>query len=257
MPVSVDIKNLRTDKQDNKQIVAPSPAPPRTYTWYTGAGDQITPSIVRGGGTRIKVKIPASETFPKTEPITVQFAEPVYLHDGEINWRPIEDFSCDDEFSVCLNFPATSVVVNESNQGNSVLYEVYPGLHYILPSYDSEGNPNGTHDIDFSKAVPLPSSMGDWKVNKESGVVSRFVEGDDTTTHTKCMLADFAAPSMYLIKPVLMTSVRGMFEIDAYLVEWISQNWTMTMNVIKNAQPTNDVEVSATVMLFRYNASEY
>lgn len=246
----------RRDSEDDKQIVAISPAPPGTFTWYTSAGDIQSP-LQRGAGTKLIVEFLASETIPADpgyldKSIEAQFAEPVYLHDGEINWRDPDQFSAHDTFDVGIVFPATTgVTENPTQTGNCTLYEVYPGMNYIIPA-----DGDGTHDVDLATAVPLPTSTGYWHVDKKTGDVAAGAADPDDGYQLTCALADFSAPTIYLIKTYCMTSVRGLFEVDAYLVEWISERWKLSLKVRKEKQMTADCEVSGMVMLFRYGATE-
>lgn len=246
----VSIDNTRYDRDDNKWIVAISPAPPNTMTWYTSAGDQKDP-LVRGGGTRINVKIPATDTPPNTYTATMQFAEPVYLHDGELNWKPIDEFSIDDEFKVHLNFPATSVTVNPGGTGNCNLVEIADPAYVIIPAAG-----DGTHDVDLTEAVPLPDAeSGTWTVDKKTGVITPGAPSSSNAYVTAATLLTVPNNSIYLVNPMVMSSPRGVFEIDAYLVEWIHQNWTISLTVDKAYQNTSDCAVGGFMMVFRYNAT--
>jgi hypothetical protein len=248
MPTRLD---ARRDALDGKLVVAQSPAPQGTYTWYTSAGDQASP-LKRGGGQRVKIEFPDTDTVPKTRSVSVQFVEPVFLHDGEITWCDVDQFCADDEFSIYLEFPATAVVENATNEGNCNLVPIGGGANMIVPAAG-----DGTHDVDLDAAVPLPDSTnGTWTTDRRTGEITPGAPDGHDPYELCTALLDVAADSIYLCRPIVMSSPRGIFEIDAYLVEWIGKNWKVTLEIVKGYQHTADCHVGGFMMLFRYNATE-
>lgn len=252
-PPRMKVQNARVDKEDDKWIVAPSPAPPGTFTMYTAAGDQLDPPK-RGAGTRLKLKFAAAESFPLTKTVTIQFIEPVNLHDGKIMWRDPTQFSVDDEFRAYISMPPTVVTPNGSGTGNCTVV----GGYLIVPAAG-----DGDYDVDLAAAVPMPDSTnGYYMVNRSSGTIQVGVPTTDEEKKEWIQVALFtdALPAtyrrMFLINPETMIDWRGLFEIEAYLVEWISERWTVSLEVTKNAAPAEDVEVGAQVMIYRKSATE-
>lgn len=246
-PESVVISGARYD-EDKKQVVVITPAPRGSYTWYTSFGD-VTDPLNRGGGDPARITYTVSGTGTKN--VHLNFSDGVYVHDGEINWRPVEEFSGEDTFSVYIDFPATTAITtNSGTTGNCDLFNIGGPYNAIVP------NPtmSGAYDVDLDEAVPVPDSSGSWYVNEKTGTI---VAGEGTGEFDRqCVLLDFQAPRMFLIRNLAMTSIRGLFEINAYLVEWISPRWEMYLEVDKNKIPEQEVEVTGTLMLFRWNATE-
>jgi len=243
-PQEVTIPNARYDT-DKKQVVVITPAPRGSFTWYTSHGDQTDPSLVRGGGQEMSIHFDAQETG--TKEVEVQFAEGVYVHDGEINWRDPTDFNAGDHFDVFIKFAATAVVANPG-AGNCNLYPLGPGMNMIVPAAG-----DGSHDVDLATACPVPSSAGPYVVSEKTDVITVGEASGEFVM--QCALFDFQVPNFYLLRAMSMLSNRGVWEIDAYLVEWISNKWKLCMSVTKTNQVANAVDIAAIVMLFRWNAS--
>jgi hypothetical protein len=244
LPTDVVINGARFDL-DGKQVVVPTPAPRGSYTWYTSCGDALTPEIVRGGGTPARITFNAEETGTKTAEL--HFSEAVYIHDGEINWSSPSEFDGTDLFSVYIKFGVTTVTENIGGTGNCNLYNGY----VIIPAAG-----DGAYDVDLTTAHPVPSSSGPWVVNEKTEEISIFVEGSIRQKFEQhIVLLTVEPPTFYLVRNVSLGSPRGIFEIDAYLVEWISKHWVAGLEVVKTKVPTTIVEVNGVLMLFRWNAT--
>lgn len=240
---AVKIDGARYDS-DGKQVIVPTPAPAGSFTWYTSAGDQLAP-LKRGDGTLARITFNAAETGVKT--VELDFAEAVYVHDGEINWRGIDDFDGRDHFSVYVKFGVSTVVPNGGGTGNCTVVEGY----IIVPAAGA-----GDYDVDLSEACPIPSSQGPWIVNEKTEEITVYVEGQELGKYDQRIVLLLVTPDpMYLIRNVSMGSPRGIFEIDAYLVEWLSRHWKLGLEVNKVKSPTNPVEMNGIIMLFRWNAT--
>jgi len=179
--------------------------------------------------------------------VELDFAEAVYVHDGEINWRGIDDFDGTDHFSVYVKFGVSEVVPNGSGTGNCTVVSGY----IIVPAGGA-----GDYDVDLAAACPIPSSQGPWIVNEKTDEITVHVEGQELGKYDQRVVLLLVTPDpMYLIRNVSMGSPRGLFEIDAYLVEWMSRHWKLGLEVNKVKTPTNPVEMSGIIMLFRWNAT--
>ncbi len=241
----VELEGARFDP-DGKQVIVPTPAPAGSYTWYTSKGDVLPPSLARGEGTPARITFDAAETGTKT--VELAFSEGVYVHDGEISWRGIEDFSGEDHFSVYVKFGQTDVTPNGGGTGNCTLIDGY----LIYPVAGA-----GDYDVDLTEACPIPSSQGQWVVNEKTETITVYVNGQTLGKYDmRCVLLNNVTPqNMYLIRNVSMGSPRGIFEIDAYLVEWMSRHWKLGMEVSKVMSPVSAVEMNGVIMLFRWKAT--
>jgi hypothetical protein len=241
----VTIEGSRFDS-DGKQVIVPTPAPAGSFTWYTSAGDQLAP-LKRGEGTPTRITFAAAETGMKT--VELDFAEGVYIHDGEISWRGVDDFDGTDTFSVYVKFDQTNITPNGGGTGNCTLYNGY----LILPMAG-----DGDYDVDLAAACPIPSSSdGQWVVNEKTEEITVYVDGQTLGKYDqRCVLLYGITPqNLYLIRNVSMGSPRGIFEIDAYLVEWMSKHWKLGMEVNKVKSPVAAVEMNGIIMLFRWKAT--
>ncbi len=202
--------------------------------------------MARGEGEPARIIYNTAETGGKN--VELSFAEAVYIHDGEINWRGIEDFDGTDYFSVCVKFGQTDVAVNPGGTGNCILHQGY----LILPA-DS----NGDHDVDLTAACPIPSSAGQWIINEKTEEITVYTDEQTLGKYDQriVLMTGIIPPPLYLIRNVSMGSPRGIFEIDAYLVEWVSHHWKLRMEVTKVKSPTNPVEMNGVLMLFRWKTT--
>jgi len=245
-PPATDVKidGARIDR-DGKQVIVPTPAPGGSFTWYTSKGDQLDP-LKRGEGTPVRITFAATETGTKF--IELEFAESVYVHDGEINWKNTDDFNGEDFFSVYIKFGSSDVTPNGSGTGNCTIID-----GYII--YPMDGN--GDYDVDLTAACPIPSSQGPWVVNERTEEITVYQEEQERGKYDRriVLLYGVVPPPMYLVRNVTMGSPRGIFEIDAYLVEWVSHHWKMGMELVKVKEPVNEVEINGVIMLFRWDAT--
>jgi len=239
----VEIKNA-VFEQDGKQVIVPTPAPLHSYTWYTSKGDVLDP-IARGEGTSARITYDASETGVKT--VELVFAEAVYIHDGEFSWNPVAEFDGTDYFSIYIGFNATSITPNPGGTGNCTLVDGY----IIIPAAG-----NGDYDVDLSAAVPIPDNSGPWVVNEKTEEIKVYTDDSSLNLYDKRIVLLLVAPDpIYLVRNVNLGSPRGIFEIDAYLVEWMSRHWKLGMEVSKTKSPASAVEINALAMLFRWSAT--
>jgi len=230
---------------DGKQIVIPFPATEGWRTWFTGAGDDMSPTPPasgRGTGTKIKISFTGTAEIKTTE---FQFSEPVELHDGELFYSPVANFTHDDRFEFGARMPASAPTANTNDpkDGNCNLYDV-GGYNLLLPAAG-----NGTHDIaltDFTKAIPVPSndSTGYWDVDQSSGAITASATPGAANWH----LMDIQIKS-YFLRNMPMGNPLGVFEVDVYKAEYLHPAWFSFLSVDKQDTQTGDV--SAWIMTFR------
>jgi len=245
--VEVKIEGARFDS-DGKQVIVPTPAPGGSYTWYTSCGDDLGPPVKRGEGTVAHIVYAAEETGAKN--IELQFAEGVYLHDGEINWKPVSGFSGIDLFSVYVKFAVSSVTPNPGGTGNCNLMDA-PYNYIVIPAAG-----DGEYDVDLSAAVPIPDSSGPWVVNERTEEITIYTDSAELGKYDqRIQILLVEPPPIYLCRNVSLGSPRGVFEIDAYLVEWISRHWKLGMVLEKNYAGTEPCEMNGFMMLFRWHAT--
>lgn len=137
-----------SDPRDKKPVVVISPATEGYKTWLCGRGDDLGPPVVRGGGDQFRLDFIAANV-PETKVAEFGFAEPVEIHDGQVQWSPKADWGADDEFSLGVRIPATVVTPNGSTAGNCNVVDTGQGYSVIIPAAG-----DGTHDVDFGNRLP-------------------------------------------------------------------------------------------------------
>ncbi len=231
--------------EDGKEVVVPTPAPMHSYTWYTSNGDVLDP-VTRGEGTAARITYNAAETGVKSVELT--FAESVYIHDGEISWDPVAEFDGTDHFSVYIKFDQTDITPNPGGTGNCNLVSGY----LIVPAAG-----DGAYDVSLTDAVPLPDTSGPWTIDEKTEDISIYTSDEDLGRYERraLLLTGVTPPPLYLVRNVNMGSPRGVFEIDAYLVEWASRHWKLGLEMHKAKSPSAAVEMNGLIMMFRWNAT--
>ncbi len=236
--------------RDGKQVVILNPCTEGWATWFSGAGDDIQ-NGTRGDGQKILISFSGtgSEGNPEIVYVDMQFIEPVEVHDGELNWKPVDNFSANDRFSFSVIMNATP---SESAQGNGNANKVSigSGMNIIVPAAG-----NGSYNIDlgdgendFGTVVPIPNdaNTGYWNICRSTGKVS-IASPSGTGTHD---LFDFQLESFFL-KNMPCGSPMGVFAIDAYKVEWIHPNWKLRLKGFKETASSG--KISGWLMCFRLN----
>ena len=215
-------------EDDGKIIVTPYPASDGYKTWFTGAADQLTPSIVRGGGTRIRFHWTDGEARG-AKSVDLQFAEPIEMHDGGAQYSPVVDWSMDDLLHVKLVMPAT--VTSVSGSGNCNRVPTGLGYDVIVPAAG-----DGGHQVDLALATPVPTPNNDgyWNVDHDSGVITPGVPGASGFHLLSVeVVANYA-------KGIPLGHPMGEYEIDAYKAEWIHPKWIIRITVDKQSAGAGD-----------------
>ena len=226
-------------EKDGKLLVTPYPATEGYKTWFTGAGDQFTPTIVRGGGTRMKLQWDAVEARGAKH-VDVQFAEPVEMHDGSAQYTPIPNWGVDDLMTVRVVMPATATTVSGSGNCN----RVPTGLGYDL-LVPAPGD--GGHEVDLATAVPVPdvNNQGFWNVDHDSGVI---IPGAPGASGFHLLSVEVVAN---YLRNVALGHPLGIFEIDAYKAEWVHPRWIIRISVDKQSAEAGNF--TAWLLCYRKN----
>jgi hypothetical protein len=234
------------EEVDGKLLVTPTPSPGKGWkTYYSSNGDHATNG--RGKGAQFRLSLAGADSGQAD----ITFNEPVWLHDGELSWYDAADtnstsvWTHDDWFSVSTILPATTPVSNPG-AGNCNLVPVGGG-NIIVPAAG-----NGSHDIDLATAVPVPSQdeTGYYDADLTSGAVTISA----TPGAAKFNLFDFAIETFF-VPGWSMGAKMGIFAIDAYQSEWVSERWTLRLHVEKTSAGAG--EVGGGVMVYRRNTTTF
>jgi len=235
---------LPASEDDGRQIVVQFPATEGWRTWFCGAGDDTSPTPPdsgRGKGTKMSLEF----TDSGSKSLEFEFNEPVEIHDGQLFYKPVENWSIDDRFNFSINIPANSPTENGLGSGNVNLTNV-GGYNIITP----DANGLGTHDLTLADAIPVKASNQDgyWDVDHETGDVTPSTSPGSAKWH----LIDIGVKSAFL-KNMPMGHPLGLFDIDTYKAEWISPKWKVCLEVEKHTAGSGSV--GSWLMCFRKNTT--
>ena len=227
--------------QRDKPLMTASPATEGWATFFTGAGDNKNPTppdTGRGTGTPLRIVF----TDAGNEYVEAEFIEPIELHDGQIFYKPADNWNAEDVFSVSIYMPATSVTPNGTSTGNCNLYP-QTGFNLIVPAAG-----DGAYDVDLNDAVPVPTDAKDgfWDTDKLTGEIT----ASPTPGQAKWHLMDVAVEAFYA-RNINMGNPIGTFDIDAYKAEWVSDRWKLRLRCIRATAGAGTI--SGWLMCFREN----
>jgi hypothetical protein len=210
---------------DGKAVVYATPSTPGWNTWISSAGDAIGPPVVRGGGDLLVLSWDADEARGQKSK-SVQFAEPVQLHDGGMVFDPA-GWSIEDITSFGVKFDGTVTTANGSGTGNCNCVPIGGGANLIVPAAG-----DGAYNVDLTAAVPVPAPAGDgyWDADYDTGVITP----SPAPGHALFNLVNFSVESA-MVCNVIFFNKRGEFSLPAYGVEWVHPNWKLVATVNKQS----------------------
>lgn len=226
---------------DGKYVVSSVPSTPGWNMWITSAGDDLGPPVVRGGGALLQIAWTANEQRGEKS-FEFQFAEPVQVHDGGATFDPAA-WSTDDLLEYHVVMSATPTMVNGGGTGNCNVVPTGYGFNVIVPAAG-----NGGHDVDLTKAVPVPTAATDgyWDADYDTGKV---------TPSEKIGAARFNLYDLEFttatVRRVIFFNTTGKFALDAYGVAWVHMNWKLRCLATKNSAGAG--VISGYIRVFRRN----
>ena len=211
---------------DGKQIVVINPSTEGFRTWLCGRGDDpspVPPATGRGTGPQFRLNFTAGEV-PGEKVTEWSWIEPIEIHDGQMNWDPVENWGHDDEFDLSIRIPATDAT-STPGTGNVNEIDTGQGFSIYVPA-----NGDGSHTVDLATASPVESSgAGFWDVDHDTGSVTPSEKPGLAAWHL--MSVEITA---YLVRSIPMGNTIGLFDVDVYKTEWLHQGWRMRLTVRKN-----------------------
>lgn len=108
-------------------------------------------------------------------------------------------------------------------------------------------------DIDLATAVPAPSGLdqnGYWDVDERTGAVAPSPKPGNAWWH----LLDVELKS-YFIRCIPLNNPMGVYDVDVYKTEWVSERWTWRMEAHKEAAPAADATLAGWLLIFREHAT--
>jgi len=236
----VTITTLDTPKDaDKKMVVTISPATEGWKTWITGTGDDPDPppgTSGRGLGAPFVLHFTGSG-YQMAE---FQYNEPVEVHDGQITWKPVENWGADDNFSVGVAI-AASVASPTGSGGNCIVVPTGLGYNAIIPY------PDGDHYVDLAtQASPIPATAHDgyWDVDYNTGTITPSSKPGAAEYH----LLDVPVSS-WLLRKIPMGNPLGTFDIDAYKTEYLHPRWHLIWEANKTTPSSGSI--SGWIFVFR------
>lgn len=237
---------------NGEPVVVVTPGPQGYRTFFTSRGDDTEaepPESGRGNGDPASLTVLASDTFPKTYTAQWSYMEPVHVHDGQLTWGDPVEFGREDYFSIAVIGPASTVEVASPANTGDVNLVAMAGYNAIVPAPAGDG----THTL-LTKS-PVPCGLDDngyWDCDLKTGAITPAPVAELGKAEWHLLDVPFKS---YFVRNVSMNNPLGVFDIDTYMAEWVSPDWTWELEVIKKTAPSNDVDVAAWVYLFRENST--
>jgi len=220
------VGHLDPRANDGKAIVVINPSTEGFQTWLCGRGDDpnpTPPASGRGTGPQFRVDFAANE-IPGEKTTEWNWIEPVEVHDGQVNWDPVENWGHDDEFDLAVRMPAT-VATATPGVGNANEVPTGQGFSIYVPAAG-----DGSHTIDLAQAVPVDASgQGYWDVDYDTGEITPAVHPGKAARHLLNVEV-----IVYLVRSISMGNTIGLFDVDVYKTEWIHPSWKTRLTIRKN-----------------------
>jgi len=207
-------------------IVAPTQAPDGWKTFITSASDNPSSHTGKNGtGPLILLNF----SGPEDKSMDIVLANPVFLHNGRIQREG--SWSVADTFSLSAIMRPTSF--EEGGSRDVTFVEIGGGAGYWIPSEPGKG----THSFDQSIAIPVPSDSSlpraaSWDVDEATSDLLPVFGSSGSV-----MLVNFQLQG-HFAKNV---SLGDNFYSDAHQSEWVSQKWTMRLDVSKKSKGPGSV----------------
>lgn len=235
---SLPVRLSSPEEKDGKPVLTISPSDISRRTYFTSCGDDMANPNLKAGigeGPAFILKFEGTgqlgdnghpdgpNAASEDKEVTFQFNSPVEFHDGQISWRELANFSPYDHAYLNLRMPPTQFALVGPPNGNCILMPV-PGLGNICVPYG-----NGSHLYDLANCVPVPAPDGGGYFN-----VDRFT-GEVTLANIVQVGADIIGDGEFhlfdteivhrVVNKLSLGSPLGVFDIDAYRVEWAHPSW--------------------------------
>ena len=165
------------------------------------------------------------------------------MHDGQMTYGPIANWTFDDTFDFSVIIPATPARANVGGTGNANKYPIGGGANMFIPAAG-----NGAWDIDLATAMPVPTEAknGFYTVDYNTGVVSI----SRTPGAADFILLDVEI-KVYFTRKIPMGNSLGIFDVDAYKTQWVSERWKLLLEVTKASAGVG--EVAGWLLAYRRN----
>lgn len=242
--VRLDAPTL-SDANDNKPIITVFPAKEGHKTFFTGAGDDLSPTPPesgRGNGTKLLFDF-NGHTAPTTIEKILEFQEVIEVHDGQLFYRPVDNWDpLIDYFDLKIRMPASTVSVNGGGTGNCNLVDA-GGYNVIVPAAA-----DGGHDIDLvNNAVPIKAVENDgyWNLDWDTLVITPAAGPVGNINLLDIQIEAYSCRNMPLGHPM------GVFDIEAYKTEFVHPSWKIIICLTKAS--SSDGVAAGWLMLFRKN----
>ena len=232
--MTTGIKIDTVKENDGRQIITPSPIGIGWNIWFTSYDDDLTqfaayqqnPLLASGRGEGSPLLVEVNGEDPDPTIVEFQFAEPIHIHDGELNWGPDGYWDRNDYFSVGVRFEPSEVEA-VGGTGNCNLVEIIPssGMCIIIPA-----NGDGAYNLTHMCPIRNTNRTGYWDVDDNTGDVFVGVPGQADFD-----LYNFAPPDAWFMKRILATNSLRTMQPDSYRTEMLHPCWKLIMSVTKTS----------------------
>lgn len=253
-------------EHDGRPVVVISPFTEGLYMFTSCRGDQLIDGTVsRGTGDKMMISFSGVQGEDSYKEAILTFYEFVEIHDGHVDYSD-GAWGYDDEWSVGVRIPATSVSFNSNATGNCNLYKItdlfpwssetnyvvgdmvtHNNINYtcILPNTDQEPPNNsywintlnaiipavgdGYYDVDLTQAKAIPmEGQGAWDYVRETDEFTPTDMGADWG------MFDFQPPDIHLLKAIACSDSRKIWDVDAYKVEPMYARWQLVLKCTRH-----------------------
>ena len=257
---------------DGKPNFVPVPFTQGLYMFISTRGDDLVDGVIkRGEGTKLLLSWDGATGDAEREALAT-FHETVELHDGHVDFDP-SLWGFDDEWSIFIRIPASTVTPNATSEGNCNLYMAqqltpwdsgtsysqgdlvtHSSVNYVCIQAHSNQEPpsasywqpmvnvilpaagDGAFDLDTPVVVPYEDA-GYWDYDIWTDELTPAGAGADW------MLFDFQMDDVYMVKNLCCGNRLGFWELDAYKVEPLYPRWQIVFKVNRVNHTSRDPTV--------------
>ena len=225
---------------DGTPLVVVSPGKRGWMYYNVGAGDTVDGTLVRGGGTRIRLDF---NSGPESQDVKFRYREPIFIHSAKIVFTG--EWDLDDIWSFGMVVPANVPVVAPSVDGSIDLEILSSGAKRCKPNAGS-----GTHTLSLTTAAPVwnAKKKGYYDVDEETGVITNAKKAGKG----RWDLLNVGVESFFATRRSLGHK-SGEDRPPTFDAEWIHPTWELRLAVNKTSAGSG--KISGDVVIWRENAT--
>lgn len=168
--------------------------------------------------------------FARVASRMIDMIEPTEIQDGQFTWSLNGDWDGEDDFTFCIEFPATPLTAPGAGDYGVIIHEA--GI--IIPT----GGPGtGTYDLVSASAVPVEASMVDgqgmWDYPSKDKWLADPIPAINGPGTGEIHLFPVQVPGIAFMKSLPLSHPMGVLDIDVTKTEYIHKNWEIWLHVMR------------------------